>query len=80
MIDPFSRTELIRAWSDGISSTTDQSTPAEEIDAFLRGLLDRLIDALGQAEFSSQPGMEIGSRLAGRGFTGAQSLGRTVEI
>ncbi|MGH3775096.1 MAG: putative bifunctional diguanylate cyclase/phosphodiesterase [Pseudonocardiaceae bacterium] len=80
MIDPFSRTELIRAWSDGISSATDQSTPAEDSDAFLRDLLDRLIDALGQAEFCSQPAVEVGSRLVGRGFTGAQSLGATVEI
>lgn len=80
MIDPFSRTGLTRAWSDGVSSTADQSTPAEEIDALLRDLLDRLIDALGQAEFSAQPAVEVGGRLVAGGFTGAQSLGRTVEI
>ncbi|MGH4011003.1 MAG: putative bifunctional diguanylate cyclase/phosphodiesterase [Pseudonocardiaceae bacterium] len=80
MIDAFSRTELARAWSDGVSSTTDQPTPAEEIEAFLRDLLHRLIDALGPAEFSAQPAVEVGSRLVAGGFTGAQSLGATVEI
>ncbi len=80
VIDLFLRTELTRAWSDRVSSTADRPIPAEEIDAFLRELLDCLLDALGRAEFSSEPAVEVGSQLVERGFTGEQSLGRTVEV
>lgn len=73
---PFWRVELIRAWSDGVRAAAEVPVPDEEIGE----LLGDLIDALGQAEFSPQPAADVGSRLVAGGFTGEQSLGRTVEI
>ncbi|MGH3887970.1 MAG: putative bifunctional diguanylate cyclase/phosphodiesterase [Pseudonocardiaceae bacterium] len=73
---PFWRAELIRAWSDGVNAAVEVPVPDEEIGE----LLDDLIDALGQAEFSPQPAADVGSQLVARGCTGGQSLGRTVEI
>lgn len=52
----------------------------EEIETALRGLLDPLVDTLGRTAFSAQPAMEIGTRLIDQGFTGDDSLSRTVEI
>ncbi|MGH3801445.1 MAG: putative bifunctional diguanylate cyclase/phosphodiesterase [Pseudonocardiaceae bacterium] len=73
---PFCRAELIRAWSDGVNAAVEVPVPDQEIGE----LLDDLIDALGQAEFSPQPAADVGSQLVARGCTGGQSLGRTVEI
>ena len=63
-----------------MSTTAYLPITGEEIDDFIRGLLDRLIDALSQAEFSPQPAVVVGTQLVARGFASGQSLGRTIEI
>jgi diguanylate cyclase (GGDEF)-like protein/PAS domain S-box-containing protein len=77
---PFSRAELIRAWSDGVSVAAEVSMTGEEIDEFLGELLDEMIDTLGYGTFSAKPAEDVGNRLVARGFTGGQCLGRTMVI
>ncbi|MGH3909110.1 MAG: PAS domain-containing protein, partial [Pseudonocardiaceae bacterium] len=80
MSAPVSREEVARSWSDALSTTAYVPASNDEIDHFLLGLLDRLIDALTQPTFSPQPGADVGARLVARGYIGERSLGTTVEI
>lgn len=77
---PFSRAELIRAWSDEVHPNGVSLLSDDETDDLLRDLFDRLIDALGQQAFSAQPASAVGAQLVVHGFIGEQSLGRTIEI
>lgn len=75
-----SRAELARTWADAVLPTAEVPLPREWVEECLRHQLDRLIGALGQAQFCPESAAEVGAKLVARGFTGAQSLGRTVEI
>ncbi|MDQ3762970.1 MAG: EAL domain-containing protein [Actinomycetota bacterium] len=77
---PVTLAELARAWSDAVSPTAEVPLPRPVIEECLRGQLDRLIDVLRQAPFNPTPVAEVVTKLVSRGFTGEQSLGRTVEI
>ncbi|MGH3837422.1 MAG: PAS domain-containing protein, partial [Pseudonocardiaceae bacterium] len=77
---PFSRAELARAWTDAVLPTAEVPLQREWAEECLRDQLNHLMDALGQSQFSPESAAEVGAKLVVRGFTGAQSLGRTVEI
>ncbi|MGH3813604.1 MAG: putative bifunctional diguanylate cyclase/phosphodiesterase [Pseudonocardiaceae bacterium] len=77
---PFSRAELARAWTDAVLPTAEVPLQREWAEECLRDQLNHLMDALGQSQFSPESAAEVGAKLVARGFTGAQSLGRTVEI
>lgn len=76
----YSRTELIRTWSDAVRSTAMSLLPVEEIDHLLHDLLDSLIDTLRQPVFAAQPAFAVGGRLVASGLVGKHSLGQTVEL
>jgi diguanylate cyclase (GGDEF)-like protein/PAS domain S-box-containing protein len=71
---------LARAWSDAVSPATELPLPGERIEECLLEQLDRLIAALGQAQFRPEPAADVGETLVVRGFTGEQCLARTVDI
>lgn len=83
---PLSRGELARAWrdalglTDALGPTAEVPLPDEGDEHCLRDQLERLIDAVGQPQFSPKPAEEVGATLVARGFTGAQRLGCTVEL
>ncbi|MGH3898986.1 MAG: putative bifunctional diguanylate cyclase/phosphodiesterase [Pseudonocardiaceae bacterium] len=77
---PFSRMELARAWADALLPTAEVPQPGEWVEEYLREQVDHLVDALGQPWFSPESAAEAGADLVAQGFTGEQSLGRTVEL
>lgn len=77
---PFPRAELARAWADAVLPTAEVPSRRECVEECLRDQLNLLIDVLGQPQFSPEAAAEVGGKLVAQGFTGAQSLGRTVEI
>jgi diguanylate cyclase (GGDEF)-like protein/PAS domain S-box-containing protein len=74
------RAELARAWLDAVSPTAEVPITGRWVEECLRDQLSRLIDALGQEPLRPEPAADVGAELVARGFTGEQSLGRTVEI
>ncbi|MFY9808634.1 MAG: EAL domain-containing protein, partial [Pseudonocardiaceae bacterium] len=72
--------ELARVWSDAVRPNGEVRLPGERVEECLLAQLDRLIEALGQAQFCPESAAEVGATLVARGFTGEQCLGRTVEI
>ncbi|HEX2298870.1 MAG TPA: EAL domain-containing protein [Pseudonocardiaceae bacterium] len=52
----------------------------DQIAHFLRGLLDRLIEALTQPRFSPRAAADVGAQLVRQGFVGEESLGATVKL
>jgi diguanylate cyclase (GGDEF)-like protein/PAS domain S-box-containing protein len=77
---PASQAELVRAWLDAVSSTAEVPLPRGSVEEFLREQLSELIEALGQEPLRTEPATVLGTELVARGFTGEQSLSRTVEI
>jgi len=77
---PVLRAELVHAWLDAVSPTAEVPVTARWVEECLREALSRLIDALAQEPLHPEPAADVGAELVARGFTGEQSLGRTVEI
>ncbi|MGH3830424.1 MAG: EAL domain-containing protein [Pseudonocardiaceae bacterium] len=77
---PATRAGLTRAWLDAALPTIEMPILGGWVEEFLREQLDRLVDALSQEPPRPEPAAELGTELVTRGFTGARSLGATVEI
>lgn len=74
------RADLARQWTRALRATAYVPTSRHEIEHLLRELLDRLFDTLTAKEFSPNPGRAVGRQLVAAGFSGEQSLSRTVEV
>ncbi|MBV8542217.1 MAG: EAL domain-containing protein [Pseudonocardiales bacterium] len=77
---PVSQAELTRVWLDAVSPTAEVPMVGGWVEECLRDQLSRLVDALGREPLRLEPAADVGTELVARGFTGEQSLGRTVEI
>lgn len=77
---PVSRAKLVRAWLNAVSQTAEVPRPGGWVEECLRDQLSRLADALRREPFCPEPAADVGTELVARGFTGEQSLGRTMEI
>src|SRR4029079_3335263 len=71
---------VARAWAKAISGTSYVPMTHAEVEAYLRGLTQRLADALREEPLRLLTGYEIGADLVRRHFASAEALGRTVEV
>lgn len=74
------RADLAQHWASTLRTTAYVPASRHEIEHLLGVLLDRLFDTLTAKEFSPDPGRVVGQQLVAAGFTGEQSLSRTVEV
>ncbi|MGH4025756.1 MAG: EAL domain-containing protein [Pseudonocardiaceae bacterium] len=77
---PDSLTRLARAWWAAISTTISVPMSDGQVEDFLAGLLDRLVEALGRDPYRPQAAARVGALLVAKGFTGRQGLARTLTI
>jgi diguanylate cyclase (GGDEF)-like protein/PAS domain S-box-containing protein len=74
------RDSFVNSWACAIIGTSYVPMSRAEIIQHLRGLTDRLMDALVAEPFSTAPADEAGVELVRAHFTGAETLGRTVAM
>ncbi|HEX2298868.1 MAG TPA: EAL domain-containing protein [Pseudonocardiaceae bacterium] len=77
---PDARIRLARAWWAAISTTNSVPMSDGQVEDFLAGLLDRLIDVLGQHPYHPQAAAQVGVQLVAKGFTGRQGLARSMKV
>jgi diguanylate cyclase (GGDEF)-like protein/PAS domain S-box-containing protein len=79
-LGPPGRAELTRHWAKVLRATAYVPASHREVERLLRELLDHMFDSLVVAEFSPNPGWDVGQRLVAGYFTGEHSLSCTVEV
>jgi PAS domain S-box-containing protein len=71
---------LAREWAYAIVTTVYVPMSLPNIQRYLRDLTERLAAALSGPAVDTQAASDVGARLVAAGFTGEQSLPRTVEL
>ncbi|NJC65070.1 EAL domain-containing protein [Planosporangium flavigriseum] len=74
------RDALARRWARAIADADHASVPGAPRLEFLRGLVDRVADALDAEPFDAEPGRRVGAELVEADLAGSDTLGRTIEI
>ncbi|MGH3998935.1 MAG: diguanylate cyclase domain-containing protein, partial [Pseudonocardiaceae bacterium] len=77
---PQSPAGLAREWAQALAPTIQVPTPLQDIRRDLQDLSERLVAALARPSVDIQVASDVGVRLVAAGFTGEQSLSRTVEL
>jgi diguanylate cyclase (GGDEF)-like protein/PAS domain S-box-containing protein len=73
--------ELARAWAHAVAPTAAVPVPFSGLEECLREQLAQLVEALRRKPHYPEAAAKIVvAKLVSRGFTGEQSLGRTVEV
>jgi len=67
-------------WARAVAGTSYVPMTHTEIEIHLRGLAQRLADALLAEPFTAVPGHQIGADLAAAGFVAPEALGRTAAV
>ncbi|HEV7899261.1 MAG TPA: EAL domain-containing protein [Planosporangium sp.] len=71
---------VARRWARVITDTGYVPMGAARLREVLRGLVERMADALMAEPFDAEPGRRVGADLVIAGVTGAAALGRTIEV
>jgi EAL domain-containing protein (putative c-di-GMP-specific phosphodiesterase class I) len=74
------RDALARRWAHAIGDTGDPSMTAARLPEFIRGLVERVADALVAEPFDPEPGRQVGAALVDAGIAGSDALGHTIEL
>jgi len=77
---PRSPPGLAREWAHAIVTTVYVPMSLPNIQRYLRDLAERLVAALSGPAVDTQAASDVGARLVAAGFTGEQSLPRTIEL
>jgi diguanylate cyclase (GGDEF)-like protein/PAS domain S-box-containing protein len=72
--------ELVRAWSDAMSSHSEVPIPSYWVEECLRDQLGRLVDVLRNQEYRPELTGLVGETLVSKGFTSEHALDRTLEV
>lgn len=79
--DPFREYDRVgREWAQAIVATAYVPMSLPDILRYLGDLTERLVAALSGPSVDTQAASDVGTRLVAVGFTGPQSLSRTVEF
>jgi diguanylate cyclase (GGDEF)-like protein/PAS domain S-box-containing protein len=71
---------LTRRWAGAVADAGYVPMSTARLLAFLRGLVERMADALVAEPFDAEAGRRIGAELVGAGISGGETLGRTIEV
>lgn len=74
------RDELVRRWVRALRATAYVPASSRQIHGLLQGLLAVVVSILRGEKFCADPARDVGERLVKGGFTGEQSLSRTIEV
>ena len=74
------RQRFAAAWARELLGTSYVPMTGAEVEGYLRGYTERLVDALLSEPFDPTPVRDIGTDLVSVHFTSAESLGRTVAL
>jgi diguanylate cyclase (GGDEF)-like protein/PAS domain S-box-containing protein len=77
---PVDADALARTWARAVTDTSYVPMSAREVLAFLRGLVQRMTQALSAEPFDPTAGREIGAALVEASFASGDTLGRTLEV
>ncbi|MGH3936722.1 MAG: putative bifunctional diguanylate cyclase/phosphodiesterase [Pseudonocardiaceae bacterium] len=77
---PQSPADLAREWAHALATTVQVPASLPDIRRDLQDLSERLVAALARPSVDTQAASDVGARLVAAGFTGGQSLSRTVEL
>jgi diguanylate cyclase (GGDEF)-like protein/PAS domain S-box-containing protein len=70
----------VRRWAKALRTTAYVPAAHVEVQRLLDDQLNNLFETLAADEFCARPAREVGKRLVTGGFTGEQSLSRTIEV
>ncbi|GGM46849.1 GGDEF domain-containing protein [Longimycelium tulufanense] len=68
------------AWADAVVGTSYVSMSRTEVEEHLRGLTDRLAEALFTEPFTADAARQVGAAMVGAHFTGTETLNRTIAL
>ncbi len=71
---------LVREWARTLDTTAYVPMSSADIRSYLHDLVQRLVAVLSGPSVGNQDASEVGVELVTAGFTGPQSLSRTVEL
>lgn len=76
----WSPADLAQQWTNAIGTTAYVPMAPADIHRYLGDLVQRLAAALSGSMVDARAASEVGARLVAGGFTGQQSLSRTIEV
>ena len=71
---------LAQAWAAVASRTTYLPMSGDEVEQLLARLIDRLVRAIAATPVDEEAAIEVSAELVAHAFTGARSVGRSLEI
>jgi len=79
-LDASGQAELVQRWAKALRATAYVPASSLQIQRLLEELLAVVVSTLRAKKFCPDPAREVGERLVRGGFTGEQSLSRTLEV
>jgi diguanylate cyclase (GGDEF)-like protein/PAS domain S-box-containing protein len=71
---------LARRWTRAVVEAGYVPMSPARIRMFLRGLIERMVEALAAEPFDAEPGRRVGAELVEADIRGSETLGRTIEV
>ena len=79
-VTPAACQRFAAAWAQALLGTSYVPMTTAEVEGYLRGYTDRLVDALLAEPFDPEPGRGVGADMVSVHFTSAESLARTTAL